>query len=123
MDSGRETAIRIAKEYPGVKVSSAGEQEIRLSHTMTKQEIARMIGVMIANDVVVTGFHKQEGNLETLFMRVTGGNDTEGGAENHSAGNCESGNYGAETYGSQDVVYGNVTGRKGGVEDAVESNR
>ena len=34
-----------------------------------------MIGTMIAHDVVVTGFHKQEGNLETLFMRVTEGND------------------------------------------------
>ena len=27
---------------------------------------------MIAGGVVVTGFHKQEGDLETLFMRVTG---------------------------------------------------
>ena len=31
-----------------------------------------MVGTMIANDVVVTGFHKQEGSLESLFMRVTG---------------------------------------------------
>lgn len=71
LDEGRDTAIRIAHEYTNVKVESAGEHEIRLSHTMTKQEIARMIAVMITNDVVVTGFHKQEGNLETLFMRVT----------------------------------------------------
>lgn len=71
LDEGRDTAIRIAHEYTKVKVESAGEHEIRLSHTMTKQEIAKMIAVMINNDVVVTGFHKQEGNLETLFMRVT----------------------------------------------------
>lgn len=71
MDEGRDTAIRIAHEYAKVKVESAGEHEIRLSHTMTRKEIARMIAVMIDNDVVVTGFHKQEGNLETLFMRVT----------------------------------------------------
>lgn len=71
LDEGRDKAVRLANEYAGVKVDSVGEHEIRLSHTMTKQEIARMIGAMIANDVVITGFHKQEGNLETLFMRVT----------------------------------------------------
>ena len=75
LDEGHETAVRIAKEYPGVKVDSVGEQEIRLSHNMTKQEIAKMVGVMIANDVIVTGFHKQEGDLETLFMRVTGSDE------------------------------------------------
>lgn len=101
LDSGRETAIRIAKEYPGVKVTSAGEQEIQLSHTMTKEEIAKMIGAMIANDVVVTGFHKQEGNLETLFMRVTGGNSTGG---NGTGGND------AEV-------------QRGGNENVAESNR
>ncbi len=73
LESGRETAVRIASEYAGVKVQSVGEHEIKLSHTMTKKEIAKMIGTMIAQDVVVTGFHKQEGNLETLFMRVTEG--------------------------------------------------
>ena len=32
-----------------------------------------MIGQMIAQQVLVTGFHKQEGNLESLFMELTGG--------------------------------------------------
>ncbi len=81
-DEGRERAVRIANEYAGVKVTSVGEKEMKLSHSMTKQEIAGMIATMIENEVVVTGFHRQEGNLETLFMRVTenagaqeGGND------------------------------------------------
>ena len=88
LDEGHETAVRIANEHVGVKVDSVGEQEIKLSHTMTKQEIAKMIGTMIANDVVVTGFHKQEGNLETLFMRVTGGDEAqEGGKENAAESN------------------------------------
>ena len=72
LEEGRETALRIASEHVKVKVESAGEHELKLSHTMTKQEIAKMVGTMIANDVVVTGFHKQEGSLESLFMRVTG---------------------------------------------------
>lgn len=72
LDEGRETALRVANEHAKVKVDSVGEHEIKLSHNMTKPEIAGMVGAMIDAGVVVTGFHKQEGDLETLFMRVTG---------------------------------------------------
>lgn len=75
LDEGRDTAVRIAREHAKVKLDSVGEHELKLSHSMTRQEIAQMIGMMIAEGVVVTGFHKQEGNLETLFMRVTDGDE------------------------------------------------
>jgi ABC-2 type transport system ATP-binding protein len=82
LEEGREKAARIASEYAGVKVDSVGEHEMKLSHTLTTREIAGMIATMITNDVVVTGFHKQEGSLETLFMRVTGsGEEQKGGTE------------------------------------------
>lgn len=71
LDEGKDTAIRIMNEQTKAKIDSVGENEIRLTHTMTRQEIAKLVGNMIANDVVVTGFHKQDGDLETLFMRVT----------------------------------------------------
>ena len=88
LEEGCETAVRIAKEHAGVRVTSVGEQEIRLTHTLTKREIAGMIGEMIARDVLVTGFHKQEGSLETLFMRVTeNGEEQKGGAENAAESN------------------------------------
>ena len=51
---------------------------------MTKPEIAKMIGVMIAHDVVVTGFHKQEGSLETLFMRVTDNEEEQKGGQGNA---------------------------------------
>lgn len=76
LDEGRDAAVRIVSEQAKAKIDSVGEHEIKLSHNMTKPEIARMIGDLIAGGVVVTGFHKQEGNLETLFMRVTD-NETE----------------------------------------------
>lgn len=85
LDEGHDTAVRIANEHVGVKIDSVGENEIKLSHTMSKQEIAKMIGRMIENNVVVTGFHKQEGNLETLFMRVTGNNEEQKGGGEHAA--------------------------------------
>ncbi|MCM1282018.1 MAG: ABC transporter ATP-binding protein [Muribaculaceae bacterium] len=74
-EGGMDTAVRIAKEHSGVKIESVGENELKLTHSMTKEQIAKMIGEMIAGDVVVTGFRKQEGNLETLFMQVTGGEE------------------------------------------------
>lgn len=73
IEEGMETAVRIAKEQAGVRVESVGERELSLSHDLTKQQIAKLVGAMIAGDVLVTGFNKQEGNLETLFMQVTGG--------------------------------------------------
>lgn len=72
LEEGRDTAVRIANEHAKVKVDSVGEHELKLSHNMSKPEIAALVGEMIAGGVVVTGFHKQEGDLETLFMRVTG---------------------------------------------------
>ncbi len=85
LEEGHETAVRIANEHVSVKVTSVGEQEIRLTHTMTKREIAGMVGEMIAHDVVVTGFHKQEGSLETLFMRVTDNEEEQKGGEQNAA--------------------------------------
>ncbi len=70
---GVEDAIRLLKEEPGVRVESAGESEIHIAHTLSEPEIAKLIGRLIAGDVVVTGFHKQEGSLENLFMQLTGG--------------------------------------------------
>lgn len=72
LEEGRDTAVRIANEHAKVRVDSVGEHELKLSHNMSKPEIAALVGEMIAGGVVVTGFHKQEGDLETLFMRVTG---------------------------------------------------
>lgn len=85
LEEGKETAVRIANEHAKVKLNSVGENEIKLSHTMTKQEIAKLIGQMIAQDVVVTGFHKQEGDLETLFMRVTENDEEQKGERKDAA--------------------------------------
>lgn len=80
--SEMEPAVLMVKEQAGVKVESVGEKEIRIAHTLSEEEIAKMIAHMIQSGVVVTGFHKQEGNLETLFMQLTGG------TENADESNC-----------------------------------
>ncbi len=68
-----EMAERMVKEQAGIRVESVGEKEIKIMHSLTEQEISHLIARMINAGVIVTGFHQQEGSLETLFMQLTGG--------------------------------------------------
>ena len=68
-----EPAVRILKEQAGVKVESVRENELIITHSGTEQEICALIGQLIQNQVILTGFHREEGNLESLFMQLTGG--------------------------------------------------
>lgn len=71
--SGMETALRILKEQTGVKIESVRENEILILSNCTDQAVNAFIGLMIQNQVILTGFYKEEGSLETLFMQLTGG--------------------------------------------------
>lgn len=71
--SGMEPAVRMMKEQAGVRVESVRENELIISHGGTDEEICALISCLIQNGVVLTGFHREEGNLETLFMQLTGG--------------------------------------------------
>lgn len=72
-----EPAVRMLKEHAQVKVDAVGEKDIHISHSMQENEIAQMIAQMIESGIVVTGFYKEEGNLESLFMQLTGGQEDE----------------------------------------------
>lgn len=71
--SGTEPAIRMLKEQAGVKVESVRENELIITYGGTDEEICALIGRMIQNEIVLTGFHREEGSLESLFMQLTGG--------------------------------------------------
>lgn len=71
--SGIETAVRLLQEQVGVSVESVRENEIIISNNNTDEQISALIGLLIQNQVVLTGFYREEGNLETLFMQLTGG--------------------------------------------------
>lgn len=71
--SNMEAAVRMMKEQVGVKIESVLENELVISSNGTDEEICALIGRMIQNGMILTGFHRQEGNLETLFMQLTGG--------------------------------------------------
>lgn len=71
--SNIETAVRILKEQAGVTVESVRENEIIISNNGTDEQISALIGQLIQNQVVLAGFYREEGSLESLFMQLTGG--------------------------------------------------
>lgn len=71
--SEMETAVRIIKEHAGASVESVLENEVIISHNGSDEEICALIGSLIQNQVLLTGFYKEEGSLESLFMQLTGG--------------------------------------------------
>lgn len=68
-----DAAVKIARENAFVQVESIRENELIISHSGTDQEICQMIAQMIAQEIILTGFKKEEANLESLFMQLTGG--------------------------------------------------
>ena len=71
--SEMEPAVRMLKEQAGVTVESVRENELVITHSGTEEEVCALIGRLIQNNVILTGFHREEGNLESLFMQLTGG--------------------------------------------------
>ncbi len=71
--SGMESAVRSLKEQPGIRIESVRENEIIMLFNGADEEISALIGLMIQNQVVLTGFYREEGSLESLFMQLTGG--------------------------------------------------
>lgn len=69
--SDMEAAVRLLKEQANVRVESVRENEIIVSNNGTDEEISALIGRLIQNEVVLTGFYREEGSLESLFMQLT----------------------------------------------------
>lgn len=71
--SDMDLAVRFLMEQAGVAVDSVRENEIVITSSSTDEQMSGMIGQMIQNHVVLTGFYREEGSLESLFMQLTGG--------------------------------------------------
>ena len=71
--SEMEPAVRIIREHAGANVESVLENEVIISHNGSDEDICALIGSLIQNQVLLTGFYKEEGSLESLFMQLTGG--------------------------------------------------
>ena len=73
ISAGMEAAVRMMKEYPRVVVESVRENELIIIFDGVDEELSTLIGRLIQNQVILTGFYQEEGSLESLFMQLTGG--------------------------------------------------
>lgn len=70
-----DVAVRTFQEFAGVQIQSVMEHELTIVCNCSDEEISGMIGQMIYNGAVLSGFNREEGNLESLFMQLTGGEE------------------------------------------------
>ncbi len=73
--AGMETAVRILQEHAGIVLESVMENEVIITDSNTDEETSALIGDLIQNQVILAGFYKEEGSLESLFMQLTGGGE------------------------------------------------
>lgn len=67
-----ESAVRIMKESPQVENLSIDGQDITVSFDGSQEEEAWLLTNLIKNDVKVLSYMRETGNLEEIFMMVTG---------------------------------------------------
>lgn len=66
-----EAAVRIIKENPQVENLSIDGPDITVSFNGGEEEEAGLLSMLINNDVMISSFVRETGNLEEVFMMVT----------------------------------------------------
>ena len=73
VSSDTQQAALCMKELPGISLVSLKENELVINFDGTDQELNRIIGSLMTAGVMVSGFRREESNLETLFIQLTSG--------------------------------------------------
>ena len=69
--SNMEKALSILKSHPCVRTISMREKDICVRFTGDAQDEAMLLQQLIDSDVLVNGFTREKGSLETVFMQLT----------------------------------------------------
>lgn len=69
--SGREKALSILKSHPFVQTISLREQEICVRFGGDSRDAAVLLQQLVDGDVLVSGFVREKGSLESVFMQLT----------------------------------------------------
>ncbi len=67
----RETAMAILKSHPLVETITVREEDIVVGFAGDKQDEANLLAQLVDADVLVYGFVRERGNLESVFMQIT----------------------------------------------------
>ncbi len=71
--SGLEQAATLLREHPVVESVAENTADIAFSFTGTEKDLADILRDLIMAGIPVVAFKEREGNLEEIFMQVTGG--------------------------------------------------
>ncbi len=70
--SNKEKALEIFKSHPCVQTITVQGNDIKLGFLGERQDEAFLLRQLIDADVMVSGFMREKGSLESLFMQITG---------------------------------------------------
>lgn len=68
---GREAAIKLLKEEPGVATLSIQEDDIVVNFHGGHEAEAELLRKLISAGIPVNGFIREQGDLESIFMQIT----------------------------------------------------
>ncbi|MGE4214905.1 MAG: ABC transporter ATP-binding protein [Anaerotignaceae bacterium] len=73
--SGMEALLNMLKESPNVSNIIENEDNIEMSFDGEDNEVADLLTKIIKADIPVLAFKEKDGDLEEIFMQITGGDD------------------------------------------------
>lgn len=71
VQGNQETAIRILKSHPDVETITIRQEDIVVNFTGDRQDEIMLLQQLVDADVMVYGFVRERGNLESIFMEIT----------------------------------------------------
>lgn len=67
----KERALSILKSQPCVQTIAVKDQDIRVNFIGDEQDEALLLQQLVDAEVLIRGFYREQGSLETLFMQIT----------------------------------------------------
>ncbi len=71
----RERAISIIRQMADIEVESVMEHQIKIRHPGDDEKMNRFLIELLQQGVVLDGYHRQQDNLEQMFMQLTGNSE------------------------------------------------
>ena len=68
-----EPLIRMLNENPNISGLIENVQDCEFRFTGTDEDVSRLLTELVTRGIPVLSFHEKEGNLEEMFMQLTGG--------------------------------------------------
>ena len=71
-EEGQDETIHFLKENPAIENISIRSDKVYIGFQGNSMEEGRLLGDMVRHGAVISSYGREEGNLESLFMQITG---------------------------------------------------